>query len=61
MLERWKGKGYAAYLTPADIPGRGRWYRVRIGGFGSRDEAARYLKELSSRESVDALVVLNDQ
>ncbi len=61
VVERWKGKGYPAYLMIADIPDRGRWYRVRIGGFESRDEAARYLKDFSSKEGVEALVVLNEQ
>ncbi|MFA4874528.1 MAG: SPOR domain-containing protein [bacterium] len=60
-VERWKGKGYPAYLMLADIPDRGRWYRVRIGGFETRDEAARYLKDLSTKEDVEALVVLNEQ
>jgi cell division septation protein DedD len=60
-VETWKGKGYPAYLTVADIPGRGRWYRVRIGGFGTREEAARYLNEFSSRESANALVVMSEQ
>lgn len=61
IVERWKGKGYPAYLMIADIPDRGRWYRVRIGGFGSREEAAKYLNDFSSKEGVEALVVLNEQ
>ncbi len=61
VVERWKGKGYPAYLMIADIPDRGRWYRVRIGGFESRGEATRYMDEFTSRESVEALVVLNEQ
>jgi cell division septation protein DedD len=61
VVERWKGKGYPAYLMIADIPDRGRWYRVRIGGFESRGEAMRYMDEFTSRENVEALVVLNEQ
>jgi len=61
VVEKWKGKGYAAYLMIADIPDRGRWYRVRIGGFESRSEATRYMDEFTSRENVEALVVLNEQ
>lgn len=60
-VEKWKSKGYAAYMMIADIPERGRWYRVRLGGFESRSDAARYLKELQSRESVEGLIVLNEQ
>lgn len=61
IVERWKGKGYPAYLMIADIPDRGRWYRVRIGGFGTREDAAKYLGEFSSKEGVEALVVVNEQ
>ncbi len=61
IVERWKGKGYPAYMMIADIPDRGRWYRVRLGGFENREDAARYLKELQTRENVEALVVLNEQ
>jgi len=61
VIERWKGKGYPAYMMIADIPDRGRWYRVRLGGFQTRGDANAYLKELKTRENVDALVVLNEQ
>ena len=57
----WKNKGYPAYMMIADIPDRGRWYRVRMGGFQTRGDASKYLQELQSRESVEALVVLNEQ
>ncbi len=60
IVERWK-EGYPAYMMIADIPDRGRWYRVRLGGFENREDAARYLKELQTRENVEALVVLNEQ
>lgn len=61
VVERWKAKGYPAYLMIADIPDRGRWYRVRLGGFETRADAAHYMKELQRRENVEALVVLNEQ
>lgn len=60
-VDRWKKKGYPAFMMIADIPDRGRWYRVRLGGFESRNEATRYMQELQSREDVEALVVLNEQ
>jgi cell division septation protein DedD len=60
-VEKWKSKGYSAYLMIADIPDRGRWYRVRLGGFASRDEAQKYKKEFESQEGTEALVVMNEQ
>ncbi|MBN1282541.1 MAG: SPOR domain-containing protein [Proteobacteria bacterium] len=61
IAEKWKGKGYPAFIMIADIPDRGRWYRVRIGGFENREDAMRYMQELSAKENVEALVVLNEQ
>ncbi|OGQ22552.1 MAG: hypothetical protein A3I05_04315 [Deltaproteobacteria bacterium RIFCSPLOWO2_02_FULL_44_10] len=60
-IDRWKGKGYAAYMMIADIPDRGRWYRVRIGGFESRENAEHYMEEIRTREGVEPLIVLNEQ
>lgn len=57
----WKEKGYPAYIMIADIPDRGRWYRVRIGGFESRQDAGRYLTDLKGNENVEALIVQNEQ
>ena len=45
----------------ADIPDRGRWYRVRVGGFGSKNAADDYKQDLVIKERVEALVVLNEQ
>lgn len=61
VVKKWKAKGYPAYLMIADIPDRGRWYRVRLGGFESRGEATKYMNEFTTRENVEALVVLNEQ
>jgi cell division protein FtsN len=35
-----------AKVSAADVPGKGRWYRVRVGSFATREEADRYLREL---------------
>jgi len=61
-VDEWRKKGYPAYMMIADIPSRGRWYRVRIGGFATRDDASRYLSNLKKEEGIaDALIVLNEQ
>jgi cell division protein FtsN len=60
-VEKWKAKGYAAFLMIADIPDRGRWYRVRVGGFASRDEARKYQQQFESQEATTAIVVMNEQ
>jgi DedD protein len=35
-----------ARVVVADVPGKGRWYRVRLGSFETRESADRYLRDL---------------
>jgi cell division septation protein DedD len=35
-----------ARVVVAEVPGKGRWYRVRLGSFESREVADRYLRDL---------------
>jgi cell division septation protein DedD len=44
IVERYKS--HRARIVTADIPGKGRWYRVRVGSFDSRAAAERYLKDM---------------
>jgi cell division protein FtsN len=46
MVKKLKDKGFPAYKIIGVVPGRGVWYRVRIGNYGSSDEAAVTLKKL---------------
>lgn len=59
MVGHWKGKGYPAFLVSADLPGKGRWYRVRMGGFDDKNAAANYMNQFKSREKVEAFVAPN--
>jgi len=36
---KYRNKGYNAFVEEAEIPNRGKWYRVRVGNFSSREEA----------------------
>lgn len=61
MVGSWKTRGYQAFLVSADIPGKGLWYRVRLGGFNTKEEAQTYLNELTLREQqVDAFIAPNE-
>jgi cell division septation protein DedD len=42
-------RGYTAYLAEADIPGQGLYYRVRVGPFGTREEAAELVADMRVR------------
>lgn len=43
-----RGRGFDAYVVQAEIPGRGTWYRVRVGRFDSQAEAKAALQRLRS-------------
>jgi len=46
MIVTLNQKGYSAYRTTGEISGRGTWFRVRIGSFKNRTEAAGTLNRL---------------
>ena len=58
-LSGWKKKGYSAYTAVGTIPQKGTWYRVRIGGFPSREDAQKFLDKFKAKEKASALVVLS--
>ncbi len=41
-VNRYKKKGYNAFIERARIAGRGIWYRVRVGGFKTLAEAQQF-------------------
>lgn len=59
MVGRWKAKGYSAFYVSADIPGKGRWYRVRLGSFQTKPEAQVFLSEFKEKENVEAFIASN--
>jgi cell division septation protein DedD len=53
--ERLAKRFAASRVVAADVPGKGRWYRVQIGAFESREAAQRRLASLS-RDGVQGIV-----
>lgn len=41
--------GIAAYVVAADLGKRGKWYRVRVGRFDDRNEAAKFAEQSRQR------------
>jgi cell division septation protein DedD len=56
LVGRLKKGGYPAYRSIGKVPGKGIWYRVRVGSFNSRTEAAPTLNQLK-KEKIDAIIV----
>ncbi|MBZ4418533.1 SPOR domain-containing protein [Myxococcus sp. RHSTA-1-4] len=53
---RLRDRGYAPYILAAEVPGKGTWYRVRMGSFATRDAASRYLADFKRETQLDAFV-----
>ena len=56
IVAELKEKGYPAYRSLGKIPGKGIWYRVRIGYFSSKSEAGSMLKMLK-KDKLNAILV----
>ena len=56
LVSRLKKKGYPAYKTIAVVPQQGIWFRVRVGRFGSREEAEDTLRQLK-KDGFDPFLV----
>lgn len=56
MVRGLKKKGYPAYVRIGKVPGKGIWYRVRVGRFVSRKEAAGMLARLH-KNNWEAVIV----
>ena len=48
--------GYQAWVESADVPGKGRYYRVRVGGFETVTDAQRAAESLSRQLGVGCWV-----
>lgn len=51
-----RDKGYAPFIVEANIPGKGTWFRVRMGRFPSKDAATRYMDDFRRETAMSAIV-----
>ena len=59
MVKKLKGRGYPAYKTIAMVPGKGIWFRIRVGRYSSRDAAADIVGKLKKEGYRPILVDTN--
>jgi len=57
FAKRLRRSGHHAHVESALVPGKGTWYRVRIGPFKNRWRAMRYRKEFEKREHIVTFLV----
>ena len=50
LVSRLKTKGYPAYKILGKVPGKGIWFRVRVGPYGNKDEAKKALAKLKKNK-----------
>lgn len=56
VLQKLRGSGLRPYVMDVEIPGKGHWYRVRLGSFKGRDDAERYARDLKRETGLTAFV-----
>ena len=56
MVAKLKQKGYHAYKIKADIPGKGTWFRVRVGSYKAKADAMATIRGLR-QDKVKAMLV----
>ena len=56
MVAQLNKKGYPAYQSEIDLGSNGVYYRVRIGHFNNKSEAARILEKVIESENKEAFI-----
>jgi cell division septation protein DedD len=54
-----RSRGHKAFVAEAEVEGRGRYFRVRVGPFTTRKEAATYQGRFEDDEHMHTIVVSN--
>jgi cell division septation protein DedD len=57
VMKDLKKKGYAPIFETVMLKDRGTWYRVSVGQFKTREEAARFAGELGEKMKIETMVV----
>lgn len=59
MVKKLKNRGYPAYKTIAVVPGKGIWFRIRVGRYSSRESAGDVVGKLKKEGYRPILVEAN--
>jgi cell division septation protein DedD len=58
LVEHLRQRGVRAYLSSGEVRGRGKWFRVRVGRFSSRDDAERFRRDFVARQNTEAFITV---
>jgi cell division septation protein DedD len=59
FMQKLRDTGMKPFLVPSKIPGRGVWFRVRLGAFESWDEAVAAKQSFERKRDIIAYVARN--
>ena len=45
-VRKYKGQGLDAYIVKTEVPGKGTFYRIRVGVFATQADAKGYIAQL---------------
>lgn len=54
--KKMKTRGYAAFIVSSDVPGKGTWYRVRLGSFTNRASAEKLAKDIHAKVGISPII-----
>ena len=57
LAARASAAGLKAYVAEARLPGKGIWYRVRVGAFADKDSAERFRRDVERELRTSAVVM----
>ncbi len=57
-IKKMKQRGYSAFIVSSDLPGKGTWYRVRLGSFSNKASAEKLQKELRAKEGISPFITI---
>jgi cell division septation protein DedD len=57
LLKQLRAKGYDSRMESLDKPDSGRWYRIVVGSYKSREEAQKFAAEFNKREKSQGMVI----
>lgn len=57
-IKKMKQRGYSAFIVTSDLPGKGTWYRVRLGSFSNKALAEKLQKDLREKEGISPFITI---
>jgi cell division septation protein DedD len=57
FADQLRARGHKSYVQEARVPGRGTWFRVRVGPFATQHAAATYRAAFEAKEHVVPFIV----